>query len=442
MLRRIISSALIGLLTFPALCQTWTLEDCVHYALKNSAEVKKQSYSIEREKLTLQEGKWAFVPKLSISSSYTMSTGRVLDPTTYQFVSTKYTGNSNTSISGDITLFEGGKKIHTLSKAKLSLKAAVIKDESVKRNLQIQIIGAFMDVLCAKEQILIAEETKAINETQLDRTLNLFKAGVVPETEVLQLQTKLSAADKDISSANHTYQMARLTLCDLIGWEDYMHFEVEKAPEPLSDDIEWDLNAVLEGHPEIRSLEVQKNLAELNRKLALSAISPRLSLSAGLGTSYSDARQKTIVTEEGMLKYDAYPFFQQYADNRSAFVSFSLSIPILNGLTTRNGIKRAKIAIKETELNGVETRRKIRKQLIQAKMDCFSAREQYFLSINETHYAEEAFKQVERKYNLGAVDFLTWNTAAVELAKSQYSLAEAKYTYYLKLEILNLYRYF
>ncbi len=74
-------------------------------------------------------------------------------------------------------------------------------------------------------------------------------------------------------------------------------------------------------------------------------------------------------------------------------------------------------------------------------MDCFSAREQYLHSVNEAHYAEEAFKQVERKYNLGAVDFLTWNTAAVELAKSHYSLAEAKYTYYLKIEILNIYRY-
>ena len=59
MLRRIISSALMGLLSFSALCQTWSLEDCVHYAMENSTEVKKQSYSIEREKLTLQEGKWA-----------------------------------------------------------------------------------------------------------------------------------------------------------------------------------------------------------------------------------------------------------------------------------------------------------------------------------------------------------------------------------------------
>ena len=432
----------MGLLSFSALCQTWSLEDCVHYAMENSTEVKKQSYSIEREKLTLQEGKWAFVPKLSASSSYTMSTGRVLDPTTYQFVSTKYTGNSSTSVSGDITLFEGGKKIFTLSKAKLSLRTAMLKDESVKRNLQIQITSAYMDVLCAREQTLIAKETRAVNKAQLEKKQNLYKAGNVPETDVLQLQTQLSAADKDISTAEHAYQMARLTLCDLIGWEDYTHFEVTEPSVPLSDDQEWDLNAVLEGHPEIRSLEVQKDLAELNRKLALAAISPKLSLSAGLGTSFSDARQKTIVTEEGMLKYEAYPFFQQYADNSRAFVSFSLSIPILNGLTTRNGIKRAKIAIKETELNSIETRRKIRKQLIQAQLDCLSAKEQYTHSVNEAKYAEEAFKQIERKYELGAVDFLAWNTSAIELAKARYSLVEAKYTYYLKLEILNIYRYF
>ena len=208
----------------------------MHYAMENSTEVNKQSYSIEREELTLQEGKWAFVPKLSASSSYTMSTGRVLDPTTYQFVSTKYTGNSSTSVSGDITLFEGGKKIFTLSKAKLSLRTAMLKDESVKRNLQIQITSAYMDVLCAREQTLIAKETRAVNKAQLEKKQNLYKAGNVPETDVLQLQTQLSAADKDISTAEHAYQMARLTLCDLIGWEDYTHFEVAEPSVPLSDD--------------------------------------------------------------------------------------------------------------------------------------------------------------------------------------------------------------
>lgn len=94
----------------------------------------------------------------------------------------------------------------------------------------------------------------------------------------------------------------------------------------------------------------------------------------------------------------------------------------------------------QNEISHIE--RKIRKQLIQAQLDCLSAKEQYTHSVNEAKYAEEAFKQIERKYELGAVDFLAWNTAAIELAKARYSLVEAKYTYYLKLEILNIYRYF
>ena len=125
MFRRIISCILLELTCLSLFGQTWSLEDCVNYAMEHSIDLKRQAFSIDRENLSLQEGKWAFVPKLSASSSYTMSTGRVLDPTTYEFVSTKYTGNNSTSVSSDMALFEGGRKIHALSRAKMSLKAAV-----------------------------------------------------------------------------------------------------------------------------------------------------------------------------------------------------------------------------------------------------------------------------------------------------------------------------
>lgn len=420
--------------------QTWSLEDCVNYAMEHSIDLKRQAFSIDRENLSLQEGKWAFVPKLSASSSYTVSTGRVLDPTTYEFVSTKYTGNNSTSVSGDIALFEGGRKIHALSRAKMSLKAAMIKDESMKYNLRIQIAGAYMDVLCAREQERVARETETLITTQLERTQNLYDAGTVTETDVLQLQAQLSAAKKDVSSAKYAYQMARLTLCDLLEWEDYMHFEVTEPSAPLSSALEWDLEAVLENHPEIRSCEIQKDLAALDYKLARTALSPRLSLSAGFGTSYSDARQKAIMNPDGTIKYEAYPFFNQYADNGSAYVSLSLSIPILNGMSTRNGIRRARISAAETNLNLIETRKRVRKRLLQAQMDCSLAKERYEQSQEESSYAEEVFRQVDCKYNLGAVDFVVWNTALVDLAKAHYSLAEAKYSYYLRTEILNYYK--
>lgn len=436
---RIISCCLLGLAALPAFGQTWTLEDCVNYALEHSIDLQRQEHAIDRERLALQEGKWAFVPRLSASTSYTMSTGRVLDPTTYEFVKTNYTGNNSASVSGDVTLFEGGRKIHTLSRARLSLRAAHLQEESLKYNLRIQIAGAFMDVLCAREQERIAGETVSLIESQLTRTQSLYDAGSVTETDVLQLQTQLSAARKDASSASYAYDRARLALCDLLEWEDYKDFEVAEPGEMVPERIGRDVDSILDNHPDIRAAALRKDLAGVDYKLALAAISPRLSLSAGFGTSYSDARQKALFNEDGTLRYEAYPFFEQYSDNGSAYVSVSLSIPILNGLSTRNGIKRARIAAAETELTAQETRKKVRRQILLAQMDCVSAKERYDHSLEETRYAEEVFRQVERKYNLGAVDFLRWNTAAVDLAKARYAVAEAKYTYLLRTEILNCY---
>jgi len=429
----------LGLAALPAFGQTWTLEDCVNYALEHSIDLQRQEHAIDRERLALQEGEWAFVPRLSASTSYTMSTGRVLDPTTYEFVKTNYTGNNSASVSGDVTLFEGGRKIHALSRARLSLRAALLQEESLKYNLRIQIAGAFMDVLCAREQERIAGETVSLIESQLTRTQSLYDAGSVTETDVLQLQTQLSAARKDASSASYAYDRARLALCDLLEWEDYKDFEVAEPGALVPERIGRDVDSILDNHPDIRSAALRKDLAGVDYKLALAAISPRLSLSAGFGTSYSDARQKALFNEDGTLRYEAYPFFEQYSDNGSAYVSVSLSIPILNGLSTRNGIKRARIAAAETELNALETRKQVRRQVIQAQMDCDSAQERYDHSLEEARYAEEVFRQVDRKYNLGAVDFLRWNTAAVDLAKARYAVAEAKYTWLLRTEIQNYY---
>lgn len=436
---RIISCCLLGLAALPAFGQTWTLEDCVNYALEHSIDLQRQEHAIDRERLALQEGKWAFVPRLSASTSYTMSTGRVLDPTTYEFVKTNYTGNNSASVSGDVTLFEGGRKIHALSRARLSLRAALLQEESLKYNLRIQIAGAFMDVLCAREQERIAGETVSLIESQLTRTQSLYDAGSVTETDVLQLQTQLSAARKDASSASYAYDRARLALCDLLEWEDYKDFEVAEPGAMVPERHGGDIDSILDNHPDIRAAALRKDLAGVDYKLALAAISPRLSLSAGFGTSYSDARQKALFNEDGTLRYEAYPFFEQYSDNGSAYVSVSLSIPILNGLSTRNGIKRARIAAVETELNALETRKRVRRQVIQAQMDCDSAQERYDHSLEEARYAEEVFRQVDRKYNLGAVDFLRWNTAAVDLAKARYAVAEAKYTWLLRTEIQNYY---
>lgn len=438
MLKRILALIVSLLWTVSGIAQmkVWALDDCIRYAEEHIIDIQKQSLSIDKSRLDLQEGKWAFVPSLFASSGYTASTGRVLDPTTYQFVQTSLTINSSSSIEGSITLFEGGRKLKILERSKLSLKASLLKEESARYNLKLNVIAAYMDVLCAWEQVAIAVKTAEIIEKQLVRSQNLLEAGSITESDVLQLRSQLFAAENDISSAQLTEKMAKLTLCDLLEIEEYESFSVA---EPLSFDIDMtiiEIESAVHNNPDYKVSVLNKSLAEADYNVATSALWPTLSLSVGYGSSWSDARKKTIQNLDGTIRYEAYPFFQQYTDNASAYVSLGLKIPIFSGLSARNRAKRADVAVKEAKLAAEVSYKKVRKQIIQAQMDCDAAWDKYLRVQEEVHYAEEAQRQLSEKYNLGTTDYLSWSTALVESIKAAYSLAESKYAYYLKCETL------
>ena len=430
------------LITCNSLAQTskaWTLDDCIKYAEEHNIDVKKQSLSIEKSELELQDGKWAFVPSLSASSSSTVSTGRVLDPTTYQFEQTRFTSNSSSSLEGSIVLFEGGKKLYSLNRVKQSLRAAMLKDESVRNDLRINIAAAYLDLLCAREQVATARKSTELISEQLVRSQNLLDAGSITESDVLQLHSQLFAAENDVTSAIHSEKMARLTLCDLLEIDEYDSFTVK---EPLfQEDAVFitDIENTIENQPDYQLAIINQNLAKTDYKIAKSSLYPTLSLSAGYGSSWSDARNRTIQNPDGTFRYEAYPFMAQYSDNASAYLSFGLRIPILTRLSSKNSSKRAQVTVREAELATAETYKQLRKKIIQAQIDCESAYDKYLKAQTEVRYAEEAYRQITEKYNLGTTDYLNWNTALVETAKANYALIESRYAYVLKVEILKLY---
>ena len=296
-----------------------------------------------------------------------------------------------------------------------------------------------MDVLCAEENIRIAEQSASLVEAQYERSKIRLEAGDITESDVLQLRSQLYSAQNDVSSARQSAKMALLSLCNLLEIEDYESFKVaEPAMDELTTEL-LDMDAAIEKHPDYQASLLNESLAHQDIKIAKASLYPTLSLSAGYGSSFSDARQKAIPNPNGTITYKAYPFFQQYADNRSVYVSVGLRIPIITGLSARNSVKRAKIAASEAECETLSIRKLLRKNILQAQIDCEAARDKYLRAREEVRYAEEAQRQIEEKYNLGETDCLAWSAALAELAKAKYSESEAKYTGLLKAEILKSY---
>ena len=343
--------------------RVWTLEDCISYALEHNIEIKRQELVSEDRQTALSEARWSYAPTFSAGSSYTLSSGRVLDETTYDFVENETVGSSSVSVSGNIEVFAGLRKHRELQRAKLDLKAGLQDLESARYDLRANVTAAFLEVLCARESITEARQIVSMLEVQEEKTRIKVEAGKVTEADLLQITAQLYSARNDVLTAENDYDMARLELCQLLEIEDFRDFEAApSAADAIPSLVPEDEGGILEAvgwRPEIKSAELGVELARKDLQIARSSYWPTVSLSAGYGTSHSGARQMMLQNPDGSFRYEAYPFFRQYADNASSYVSLSLNIPILSGLSVRKNVRRTKTALRDAEYALASTRKGI-----------------------------------------------------------------------------------
>ena len=77
----------------------------------------------------------AFIPTLSLSNQHSISVGRSLDPTTYQFVTNQSVYDMSASIVGSVVLFSGLERLHTIKQAELNLESTRLEFEKVRNDL-------------------------------------------------------------------------------------------------------------------------------------------------------------------------------------------------------------------------------------------------------------------------------------------------------------------
>ena len=366
--------------------QRWTLEECIAYAFEHNIEVKQAELDVQTKRLTRSDAGWAYAPDISASSSYSFSSGRVLDPTTYEFVEHQSVNGTSTSVGASVTLFNGMRNLHNLERSRLDLRAALLGVEKARNDIRLNITAYYLEILCAEENIRNAEQTVETLKIQEEKTRKSVEAGKVTSADLLQIRSQLANAENTLLSARNSYDIARRDL-----------------------------------------------------RIARSSYYPTLSLSAGYGSSYSDARQKMFMNPDGTYRYEAYPFAEQYKDNASSYISVSLNVPIFGRLMTRHNVQRQKIAVRQAEYALRTTEKQVNKEATQALIDSRTAWDKYLSSQKYVASAEEAARQMEQRYNLGAATVVDYNTALDALVEAQVQLLQAKYEYIFKTEIIRFY---
>ena len=414
---------------------SWSLEECISYALEHNIEIKRQELGVDDSETGLSESRWDYAPSLSAGASYSISSGRVLDQTTYEFIENNVVGSSSASVSGSVQVFSGMRRHYTFKKAKASLKASLADLESVRTDVELNVTAAYLQILCDQENLASAREMASMLESQMGRIQTMVDLGRVTEADLLQIRSQYYAALNDVAAAEGQCRLSKMELCQLLEIQDWENFAIEPIEAdkyegmqlfPSTDSI------AVESRPEYRSAEAGVEVARRNLQIARSSYYPTLSLSAGYGTSYSGARQKAVQNPDGTYRYEAYPFFRQYLDNGSSYLSLSLNIPIFSGMSARNSVRRAKNARLDAQYTLQAVRKQLSREYEQALIEYQTSCRQYETAREQLAYAEEAARMMTEKYNLGKTDFSSWNTAMTELAKAKYATNNVAYTLCLR----------
>ena len=441
-------TSIMAMLAAGTLCaqttsKVWTLDECIGYALEHNIEIKRQELGVSNSEIGLSESRWDYAPSLSAGSSYSISSGRVLDQTTYEFIENNVVGSSSASVSGSVQVFSGMRRHYALKKAKASLKASLADLESVRTDVELNVTAAYLQILCDQENLASAREMASMLESQMEKIQAMVDLGRVTEADLLQIRSQHYAALNDVAAAEGQCRLSRMELCQLLEIQDWESFAIEPIETdeyermqlfPRTDSI------LVESRPEYQSAEAGVEVARRNLQIARASYYPTLSLSAGYGTSYSGARQKAVQNPDGTYRYEAYPFFRQYLDNGSSYLSLSLNIPIFSGMSTRNSVRRAKNASLDAQYALQTVRKQLSREYEQALIEYQTSCRQYETAREQLAYAEEAARMMTEKYNLGKTDFTSWNTAMTELAKAKYALSNTTYRNELARRTINIIR--
>ncbi len=427
--------------------KTWSLEECISYAIENNIQIKQQVIQTEYQKNTLDLSKLKLLPTINGSATQNYSFGRALDQTTYQYTDHQNVQSNNFYLGGNMNLFNGLQNLNTINSNKYGLLASEEDLKNIKDNIALSVALNYLQILLNKELVAATENQLGITRQQIEKSKKLVDAGSVARGNLLQIQAQAAQEELQLINIKNQLEISFLNLTQLLELKTSEGFEI------IVPEIHVDTNAIITGNideifevaqgrrPDVKSSEYKLTASEYDFKVAQGGRSPRLSLSHSFSTGYSDIRKKVLgIDPSAGPIYGKYSFASQINDNINYGIGLSLNIPILNGWQVNKNISNSRLAIESSQFELERTKKQLYKSIQQAYTDAVAALKKYNASGKAVASTEESFRYTEQKFNVGMVTPVDYNAAKTQLLNAQSDMAQAKYEFIFKTKVLDFYK--
>ena len=422
---------LIGWLVWAAgaSAQSWSLDDCMKYAVEHATEVKREVVNARQRKQDYQHAVAGFLPTVTGGVQGQYAWGRNIDPETNTYNNVT-TFNNYYQLYAELNVFDGFATINALKQAKLSRDYSATAMQKIQDDRAIDVMQKYVDAAYAEASIRIASEKLNESKRMLDKMKRLYELGEKGRPDVVQMESQVAEDEYNLTHQENVAKQSLLALKSAMNFpvDEELKIQIKEGQKNQIDEgrnlklrteneevpgfginYETVYQGFLHISPDLKSAEYEVERARYDYKIAKGRLLPSLSLGGGISTNY----YKNL-SQKG--QYDG--FASQFRNNQGEYLALTLSIPIYNS-DRWHSVKKARNDWQLAQVNLEETRRKLHDQIAQAVMDAEGYAKELHQMQKKVASDSLAYHMSSRKFEEGMLSTFDLHTAAQTLLESR-----------------------
>ena len=414
---------LIGWLVWAAgaSAQSWSLDDCMKYAVEHATEVKREVVNARQRKQDYQHAVAGFLPTVTGGVQGQYAWGRNIDPETNTYNNVT-TFNNYYQLYAELNVFDGFATINALKQAKLSRDYSATAMQKIQDDRAIDVMQKYVDAAYAEASIQIASEKLNESKRMLAKMKRLYELGEKGRPDVVQMESQVAEDEYNLTHQENVAKQSLLALKSTMNFPVDEELKIQIAEERnlklKAENKEVSASytnseAIYQGFqnisPDLKSAEYEVERARYDYKIAKGRLLPSLSLGGGISTNY----YKNL-SQKG--QYDG--FASQFRNNQGEYLALTLSIPIYNS-DRWHSVKKARNDWQLAQVNLEETSRKLHDQIAQAVMDAEGYAKELHQMQKKVASDSLVYHMSSRKFEEGMLSTFDLHTAAQTLMESK-----------------------
>ena len=277
-----------------------SLEDAITLGIAHSKQLQTDNIQMKIADSKVIQGQNLALPQVSLNLSYirisdNITPFRVNFPTGDVVLNPQILNQSYNSLQVKQVIYAGGKFKDGIQLLAFERKALLFDMEKNKTDISYNITTLWYNLFTVKESKKLIETNIELLNNQKKDAENFVKQGIVLASDVLKIDLAVTNLQSGLIDIANSENLLKFNLCLLTGIDPKTDIDItETLPIATQTDALMDdyLTLALNNRPELKSLNIRKEQANLGLKLTQSNFLPILS--AGGKVNYDMPNQRVF----------------------------------------------------------------------------------------------------------------------------------------------------